>query len=178
MQGYDIAMLTVLVGATLFGAFKGMAWQLASLSSLVVSYLVALKFSGTLAPYLSEREPWNRFAAMLLLYLGTSLLIWMAFRLVSGVIDRVKLKEFDRQIGGLFGAAKGVLLCVAITFFAVTLSASGRQMVLESRSGYYIAVLIDRADPIMPREIHEVLGPYLEELEEQLGSRRDEALWR
>jgi membrane protein required for colicin V production len=81
------------------------------------------------------------------------------------------LKDFDRQIGGLFGAAKGVLLCVAITFFAVSLSEPARAMVLKSRSGYYIALLIDRADPIMPKEIHDVLGPYLRKLEERLDPR-------
>ena len=56
--------------------------------------------------------------------------IWLVFRLVSGLIDRVRLKEFDRQMGALFGAAKGVLLCVAITFFAVTLSTQARTAVL------------------------------------------------
>ena len=37
-------------------------------------------------------------------------------------IDRLKLKEFDRQIGAIFGLAKGVLWCAVITFFTVTLS--------------------------------------------------------
>jgi hypothetical protein len=76
------------------------------------------------------------------------------------------LKEFDRQMGALFGAAK--VLCVAITFFAVTLSAQARTAVLNSRSGYYIAVLLDRADGVMPRELHEVLDPYLKKLEQEL----------
>ena len=32
MQTYDIIMLAVLAGSTLFGFVKGMAWQLASLA--------------------------------------------------------------------------------------------------------------------------------------------------
>ncbi len=44
---------------------------------------------------------------MLVLYILTSLAIWLLFRMVSGIIDRVKLKEFDRQMGALFGLAKG-----------------------------------------------------------------------
>ena len=43
------------------------------------------------------------------------------FRLVSRLIDRVKLKDFDRQFGALLGLAKGSLLCMLITFFSVTL---------------------------------------------------------
>ena len=34
---YDVLMRAVLVGTTIFGAWKGMAWQLASLASVVVS---------------------------------------------------------------------------------------------------------------------------------------------
>jgi hypothetical protein len=42
-------------------------------------------------------------------------------------------------------------------------------MVLQSRSGYYIAVLIDRAHYIMPEEVHDVIGPYIHQLDETLG---------
>lgn len=168
MQPYDIAMLAVLLVTTLLGAWKGMAWQIASLASLVASYFVAARFSAPLAPMFGDKEPMNRFIAMLVLYLGTSLVIWLAFRLVASLIDRVRLKEFDRQVGGLIGATKGVLLCVVITFFAVTLSADSRQMVLDSRSGYYISVLIDRARPIMPDDLRQVLEPYLKRLDDEL----------
>lgn len=161
-------MLAVLLFATVLGAYKGVAWQIASLSALVVSYLVAWRFGDSLAPYISAEAPWNRFVAMLILYLATSLLIWLGFRVVAGIIDRIKLREFDRQIGGLVGLVKGVLLCVLITFFVVTLSEQGRAFVLRSRSGYYIAVLIDRAGPIMPEEAHQLLGPYLQELHDKL----------
>jgi membrane protein required for colicin V production len=169
MQTYDIAMLAVLAAATLFGLWKGLAWQIASLSSVVVSYFVALKFSSTLAPYLSDEEPWNRFCAMLILFLGTCLAIWLVFRQVSDWIDRVRLRSFDRQIGGLVGAGKGVVLCVVLTFFCITMSAAMREKILASRSGHYIAVLIDRATPVMPREVHEVLGPYLDRLDRELA---------
>jgi len=43
-----------------------------------------------------------------------------------------------------------------------------REPILKSRSGYYIARLIDRADAVMPDEIHGVLGPWLHELEKEL----------
>ena len=44
MQIYDIIMILVLVGATIFGAYKGLAWQIASLSAIVLSYVVACRF--------------------------------------------------------------------------------------------------------------------------------------
>jgi membrane protein required for colicin V production len=173
MQAYDLIMLAVLAGAALFGLWKGLAWQVASLASFVASYLVALNFSSRLAPYISAEEPWNRFAAMAILFVGTAAAVWLVFGMLREAIEKARLASFDRQLGALLGAAKGVVLCVVITFFAVTLSEAGREQVLRSRSGVYIARLIDRADPLMPPEVHKVLGPYLKELEGQLqGGRR------
>ncbi len=168
LQPYDMFMLAVIVLTAVFGAWKGMAWQLASLASLVVSSLVALRFGGMLAPYFTQQAPWNRFVAMLVLYAGTSLVIWLGFRIVAGMIDRVQLREFDHQIGALFGLAKGILLCLVITFFAVTLSETARQTILHSRSGYYMARLIQRANPVMPEEVRSVLGKYIDELDRKL----------
>jgi len=88
----------VLAAATLFGFWKGMAWQLASLASLVVSYFAALRFSPVLAPMFGSQEPFNRFVAMLVVYLVVSLVIWLAFRVVGDAIDRLRLQEFDRQV--------------------------------------------------------------------------------
>ena len=85
MSPYDILMIVVLLAATIFGAWKGMAWQLASLASLVLSYFAALKFSPQLAPLISDQAPWNRFVAMLVIYLGTSVAIWPSRNAVSGV---------------------------------------------------------------------------------------------
>lgn len=170
MQPYDIAMVLVLAAATLFGVYKGMAWQVASLASVVVSTLVAVHSSAAVAPYFPGAEPWNRFLAMLLLYILTSAAIWIVFRLVSNIIDRVKLQEFDRQLGATFGLAKGVLYCVVITFFAVTLSESARKLVLESHSGELIARGIRNANPILPEDIRTYLGKYIDELDQKLNT--------
>jgi membrane protein required for colicin V production len=171
MEWYDLLMIALLLGTTVFGFLKGMAWQVASLASLVASYFIALRFSGPLAStgLFGDEGPWNRFVAMLAIYLFTSLLIWLAFRVVSRAIDRVRLQEFDKQIGGLFGFAKGVLLCVATTFFALTLVPATREVILRSHSGHYLAILIARADAVMPPEVHDVLDPYLERLEQELS---------
>jgi membrane protein required for colicin V production len=169
MQTYDLVMLAVLVFATIFGFWKGLAWQVASLASLVVSYFAALKFADKLAPMVSEHAPFNKFVAMLIIYAGASLAIWMLFRVVAGVIDGVKLKEFDRQMGALVGFAKGVLICIAITFFAVSLLGQvQRDKILASRSGHYIVQVLDKADAVAPPEIQQVIGPYIQKINDRL----------
>jgi membrane protein required for colicin V production len=168
IQPYDLLMLAVLVSCILFGVWKGMAWQVAALASVVVSGIIAVHGSQLLTPYFQVNDPWGRIFAMLVLYVVASLVIWLLFRLVKGAIDRVQLKEFDRQLGAMFGLFKGLLYCVLITFFTVTLSESARQVVLMSRSGEYIARGIRKTNPILPADIHALLGKYIDQLDERL----------
>ncbi len=169
MQVYDVMMILVLVAAIVFGAWKGLAWQVASLAAIFVSFFVAMRFREPVSHMFNAEPPWNRLLAMLVLYLATSLVIWLAFGLVRKIIDRVKLKDFDRHAGAVLGALTGVILCVIITLFAVTLlSEDQKKHICGSYSGYYIATLIDKAHGAMPDEVHEVLHPYLHKLDSEL----------
>jgi membrane protein required for colicin V production len=114
---------------------------------------------------------------MLILYVGTSLVIWIAFRMVRGTIDRLKLSEFDRQIGAMFGLGKGALYCTLITLFAVTLMGDKvRETIVRSKSGHYIANLLDRSQAVIPAEIHEVVQPYIERFDQQSQDPSDEGI--
>ena len=169
MQAYDLIMLIVLAATTIFGAIKGFAWQLASLASIVASYFVAYLFRNDVAKMINAQPPWNLFLAMLLLYFGSSLIIWMLFRLVSTSIDKVKLKDFDRQLGAGFGLLKGVALCLLITMFAMTLlGASQQQRIANSKSGLYISRILANAGGILPAEIKQIVGPYIDNVERRL----------
>jgi membrane protein required for colicin V production len=169
MQAYDLIMLIVIGMATIFGAIKGFAWQVASLASILISYLVAYRFKGQVAEMIHAAPPWNQFLAMLILYVGTSFVIWVGFRLLSGAIDKVKLKEFARHIGAAFGLGKGLIYCLLITMFAMSLLGPKQQAAIcQSKSGYYIASALDKGVGILPKEIHEVVGPYLQRLDEKL----------
>ncbi|KLU01705.1 Colicin V production protein [Rhodopirellula islandica] len=177
MQTYDILMTIILVGATLLGAIRGFAWQLASIASIVVSYAVAYHYREPFSQNIHAAAPWNQFLAMFILFVGTSFVIWVALRMVSGMIDRMRLKEFDRQVGALFGLAKGALLCTIITLFAVTLFGERIQhAIVASESGRLIARVLAESNSIMPPELRSVVQPYLEQFgEEQLGDQPDSA---
>lgn len=170
MSIYDLLMLIVVVASVLFGLWKGLAWQLASLGSIFVSYFVALNFRGSLAPLISASEPWNRFAAMLILFLATSLVIWMAYGYLKKTIRRLRLRGFDSQAGALLGAFKGALLCMLITLFGVTLFGENvRRSVIASRSGGYISAAINRLNAMVPFEVHAVLDPYVRRFNDHLA---------
>jgi len=167
LEGYDLVMLGILAAAALLGYFKGMVWQLAWIAGIVASSYVAFRFGSVLAPYFGNQAPWNRFAAMLAAYAGTSICVWLVFRVISKAINAVHLSAFDHQLGLLLGLAKGALLCVVVTFFSVTLAPDYRQQIVASRSGRLVAELIVRADTYLPKEIHETIDPFVKQFEKQ-----------
>jgi membrane protein required for colicin V production len=131
---------------------------------------VALNFRGQLAAYITATEPWNRFAAMLIIFLATSLVIWLAYGFMKKTIERMRLRGFDRQAGAILGAIKGVLLCMLITLFAVTLFGDDvRKAVIQSRSGGYLAAGINRFNAMIPEEVHAVLDPHVRQFNQDLA---------
>jgi membrane protein required for colicin V production len=163
-------MLGILAVAAVIGFFKGFVWQLAWIVGIVVSGFVAIRFGGVVAPYFGQQPPWNRLVAMLALYAASSVGVGFFFKLVAGLIDKVHLSSFDHQLGLVFGAAKGLLMCIVVTFFAVTLAPDYRPQIVGSRSGRIMADLIVRADSLLPPDIHELVEPFIRQFEEKLGS--------
>jgi membrane protein required for colicin V production len=167
IEGYDLVMLGILAAAAVLGYFKGMVWQLAWIAGIAASSYVALRFGGPLAPFFGQQAPWNKLIAMLALYVGTSLAVWLVFRVVSGAINAVHLSPFDHQLGLLLGLAKGALLCIIVTFFAVTLAPGYRHQIVASRSGRLVAELIVRADEYLPKDFAETVDPFVKQFEDQ-----------
>ena len=169
MMVYDIIMIVVIVAATAWGVYKGLIWQIASLGSIVASYFVAYQFRGVVAANINASPPWNTVLAMLLLYLGTSAVIWIAFRFIKEAMDKIKLKEFDNHVGGVLGFAKGVVLCIVITLFAVTLLGEREQdHIIRSHSGYFMAVILDKSHNVLPLEMNETVHALVHKLDGSL----------
>jgi membrane protein required for colicin V production len=168
VEGYDLVMLGILAVAAVLGYFKGMVWQLAWIAGIMASSTVAIRFGGRVAPFFGQQTPWNRLTAMLALYAATSIVVWLVFRVISRAINAVHLSAFDHQLGLLLGLAKGALLCVVVTFFAVTLAPAYRSQIVASQSGRLVAELIVRADTYLPKEIHDTVDPFVKQFEQQL----------
>lgn len=169
MQSYDILMLLVLIAAALWGYWKGFVWQLASLLSIFSSYFLAFALRVQVARLIDADPPWNMFAAMLIVYCLSSLVIWVGTGFASSVLESLKLKDFDRQLGATFGLAKGAIFCLLITFFAVSLLGPREQeRICSSRSGYYIARVLRSSGGLIPQELAAVVDPYVSSFRQKL----------
>lgn len=174
MSFYDIVMLVVLLAAVLFGYWKGLAWQIASVAAVVVSYFVAVKFRDQVASYIQAEPPFNRIGAMLIIFVACSLLIWLAYAWVTKSLEKAELDGFNRQMGALIGGVTGILLCMVITMFSVSLLGQrAHDSIHQSKIGPYMVRGIWQASAILPDELKPHIDPHLEEFKNNIGHPSD-----
>jgi membrane protein required for colicin V production len=122
-----------LVGASIAaGASRGLLRALLTGAALIVGLLVAAQgyeFAGTLLRGLGIVESKAAAHAGGFLLIMTAVLAagFIAGRLVSGGLRRVRLEWFDRVLGGAFGLLRGLAVCsvmyLALTAFPVRIEA-------------------------------------------------------
>jgi membrane protein required for colicin V production len=170
MSFYDIVMLVVLLGAVLFGYWKGLAWQIASVAAVVVSYIVAVRFRDQIATYIQAEPPFNRIGAMLVIFVACSLLIWLAYAYINKSLEKAELDGFNRQMGALVGGVTGILLCMVITMFSVSLLGErARDSIYHSKIGPYMVRGISQVSSIVPGELKTYIDPHVEEFQNNFG---------
>ncbi|MCA9005023.1 MAG: CvpA family protein [Planctomycetaceae bacterium] len=162
---FDLLIVGILIYAVWKGASKGVVWQLAAIAALVLCFAFAESLSLQLAPLINVKPPLNRWIAMLVIYIVFSFISFTLARSLKTAIDSLKFNEFDRHLGAVLGFLKGVLFSLFLTFFLITISETARATVLESRSGYAAAVILNEMAPVMPEELHHILDSCLAKLD-------------
>ena len=165
MNAFDLFICVVLLFTTIRGAAKGVAWQLAGIGALVLCFMFATPLSLSLAPMIKLAPPLNRWVAMLGIYLVFSFGTFAIARGFREALEKAKFVEFDRHMGALFGLFKGALIALVITFFSVAMSQQAREYILKTYTGYAAAHIMNALDPIMPKELHAILEPYIHGLD-------------
>ena len=159
---FDLVVVGVIVLALLHGAWKGLAWQLAGIFSLIAGFGVALPLSAPLAHFFGSTAPLNRFIAVAVLYALVSLGIYLATFYYREGIQKWKLDNWDRHLGGVLGAIKGYLLCLTLTFFAITLFSGLRDPILTRPTGKLMAYTLHAVHPVWPAGFHAIIHSYIE----------------
>jgi membrane protein required for colicin V production len=156
MTTYDIVMLLIVVGMAIQGAWRGLAWQVAPVASLILGYMVAGPVSPSLAPLFGD-PPLADVLALIAVYVAVSLAVYLMIRSVKESLEKLKLAEFDKHLGFLLGAIKGVILTVVVTVLLITVSPAARQMILQTESHSIARLIIGEALPLMPETFRNTL---------------------
>jgi membrane protein required for colicin V production len=174
MAIYDIVVLIVLGVTILLGYHRGLMRQVASIASIIAGYLVAMSFREPLSKAIPAEAPWNKIAAMAILFLATSLLIWSIYASISKSLKKMEIKGFDHQAGAIFGGLKGLLICCIGTMFAVSLLGDRvHRSIHESKTGsFVVSTIYTLAEylPIVPTELRAYLNPQFDRFDKAMGS--------
>lgn len=164
---YDIVVLAILLYSTVRGAQKGAIWQLAGIAGLVLCLVFAESISAAAGPYVHLEPPLNHWVVLIGAYLGFSLLAYGVAKLLNDSIEKAKFGEYNRHLGAILGFVKGVVICLVLTFFIVTVSEEARGVLKHSRSGMAAAIIMDRLHPVMPEKLHDALDQYIHQLDSE-----------
>src|SRR4051812_26726740 len=96
---FDVLILGTLLVTTIRGAMKGVVWQLAAIASLVLCFVFAQSGSLAIAPMIPLKAPANRWTAMFIIYLISSLVAFGAARFLRDGIEKAKFTEYDKHLG-------------------------------------------------------------------------------
>jgi uncharacterized membrane protein required for colicin V production len=162
MTIYDAVMAGLLVAGMVWGAWRGITWQLASIASLVLGYSVSHQLSAQLAPQLEQfgGPVVARALAMILIYAAVSGGVFLAAWIVRTTLRQLKFEAFDRHLGMLMGGVEGALLGLVGTLFVVSLAPQTRAAIFASPSGRIVGQVMNVVGPILPGEVRQELAPY------------------
>ncbi len=149
-QIVDIVVLAVLLYCAVKGASRGLLSQLA----WVVALLLCFKFSGTLAPAIEPMigvaPPLKQWIAMLVVYVGLCGVSFVAAGMLSSWMEKARVIDFDKHLGGVLGFIKGVIICMTGLFFAITMSEPMRLIVSKTYSGLATAHILNLSQHVIP----------------------------
>lgn len=160
MSTYDVAMLGVVVAGMIWGALRGITWQLASIASLLLGYAVAFPLSAELAPRFPGEPIVARGLALLVAYAVVAGGVFLVAWLLRMTLRRWKFEAFDRHLGMLVGGAVGALLGVVTTVMVISVAPQSRDPILTSFSGRQVSRFLEEIQPALPHEVREVLKPF------------------
>ncbi|MCA1686869.1 MAG: CvpA family protein, partial [Planctomycetia bacterium] len=160
MTPYDAAMAGVIVAGMVWGAFRGITWQLASIASLVLGYSVSHPLSVQLAPHFPGEPVVARALAMLAVYFAVSAGVFLTAWVVRATLRRMKFEAFDRHLGMILGGLEGALLGLVVTLFVVSLAPQTRGPIFASPTGQAVGQLMSVLGPVLPEEARGVLSPF------------------
>jgi membrane protein required for colicin V production len=124
MTIFDYLVLGILGFSILIGLMRGAVRELFSVLGWVLAFYLANRFNGEVISYIPEQIPGEHvkaIAAFLLVFLTVLFLCALLALLLTSLLKAIGLGGFNRILGGIAGAAKGVLIvCILVMLAAMT----------------------------------------------------------
>jgi membrane protein required for colicin V production len=149
MTLFDIVVGLFLLLFLIKGIIKGFVNELSSLAALVLGVIVAVKFSGVAAVWLSGYVT-SRFIsalAFILVFIAVVVGVHLLGKMIDKLMKAIALGWLNRIFGGLFGLLKAAFFVSAIVIAVEVTGFSNRLFSQETRSDSYLFQPVQRFAP-------------------------------
>lgn len=110
---FDFLVLFVLICSIVISTLRGLVKEILSLTSWIVSFVIANAYGEDLAMLLPDTIPGSLtrlMVAFVALFIGTRLLMGLLSMAVEALVKAGGLTVADRGLGGLFGLGRGLVI--------------------------------------------------------------------
>jgi len=142
ITSFDVIVALILIVFVVRGAWMGFMRQLAAFLALVGSYWLGGRYSRELMPYVGKfiENPKLVFLVSFgLLFFLSALLFILGGKVLHRVMEISLLGWFDRFLGFLLGAVKGVVLASLLYMFLASSLSASNDLLKKSISSRYLA---------------------------------------
>lgn len=160
MNWLDILLAFLLIASVAASFSKGFVREAVGLAAAILGLIGGAWFyrmaGEMLRPYTGSPEMAN-LCGFLIIFAGVILAGWLVSLLIGLVIKAVGLSWLDRLMGALFGAARGVVVCVAV-ITAIVAFAPGKEApraVVGSKVAPYMTGAAHVLTMAAPRELRD-----------------------
>ncbi|MCD2166281.1 CvpA family protein [Comamonas koreensis] len=173
MSALDWVFILILVGSVLIGAMRGLVFEVLSLISWVLAFFAARLWGAQVGMWLpmQEMDEGVRIAAgLVIVFVAAIFALGLVIRIIGKLVQIVGLRPFDRTLGALFGALRGVLLLVLIALVFMLTSMRESQIWNTSVFAPHLVSAVSVLRPWMPQELGRHWSSLVDQLTEA-GSR-------
>ena len=156
MAALDWVLVVVLVGSVLMGAWRGLVFEVLSLASWVVAFVVARVWGAQVGAWLPMQdvdEGLRTGAGFVVAFIAAIFTLGIVIWLIGKLVKAVGLRPFDRVLGAAFGAVRGLLLLVLIALVFLLTPMRESQIWNTSVFAPYLVSAVSVLRPWMPQEM-------------------------
>lgn len=160
MTTVDLVLLGLVALSLVVGLWRGFIKEVFALAVWVFAFMAAFHFSGGLAAWI---ETWvtvpsaRQGLAFVAVFVGVLVVGGLLTWLVGQLVEKTGLSGTDRLLGGVFGAARGLLLLLALIIAAGFTPVPADPWWAESRVIQSLLPLAEWGADFLPEPVHEYL---------------------